>query len=169
MTASTGPWRELARRLADELVADGVLVSSAWREAVVAIPRSSCESWMADAMRLLARRNAAFKRLASRLRLGSKGNGQVRFLSVVHQFAVLDAPVLPGFLGPGVQSRLALRRVLLEVGRRRYRDDDDLYKLAVGIEWERHFDARHRGGVVRFGVGASVGVWRGIGLDPVGA
>jgi putative N6-adenine-specific DNA methylase len=42
-----------------------------------------------------------------------------------------------------LHSRLA-SRVLLEVGRRRYRDDDDLYKLAVGIEWERHFDARHR-------------------------
>lgn len=39
MTATTTPWHDLARRLADELAADGVLVSSAWRDAVVAIPR----------------------------------------------------------------------------------------------------------------------------------
>jgi putative N6-adenine-specific DNA methylase len=42
-----------------------------------------------------------------------------------------------------LHSRLA-SRVLVELGRRRYRDDDDLYKLAVGVEWERHFDASHR-------------------------
>jgi putative N6-adenine-specific DNA methylase len=39
-------------------------------------------------------------------------------------------------------SRLA-SRVLRRVGQRRYRDDDDLYRLARGIEWERYFDARH--------------------------
>jgi putative N6-adenine-specific DNA methylase len=39
-------------------------------------------------------------------------------------------------------SRLA-SRVLRRVGQRRYRDDDDLYRLAVGIEWERYFDAGH--------------------------
>jgi len=41
-----------------------------------------------------------------------------------------------------LHSRLA-SRVLVEMGRRRYRTDDDLYKLAAGLEWERHFDARH--------------------------
>jgi putative N6-adenine-specific DNA methylase len=41
-----------------------------------------------------------------------------------------------------LHSRLA-SRVLVEMGRRRYRNDDDLYKLANAIEWERHFDARH--------------------------
>ena len=50
-------------------------------EAVVAMPRRSWESAMAEAMRRLARRNAALSRLASRLRVGSNGNGQVRFLS----------------------------------------------------------------------------------------
>ncbi|GMV01327.1 MAG: class I SAM-dependent RNA methyltransferase [Burkholderiaceae bacterium] len=39
-------------------------------------------------------------------------------------------------------SRLA-SRVLRRVGQRRYRDDDDLYRLALGVEWERFFDARH--------------------------
>ncbi len=39
-------------------------------------------------------------------------------------------------------SRLA-SRVLRRVAQRRYRDDDDLYRLAAGVEWERHFDARH--------------------------
>jgi len=39
-------------------------------------------------------------------------------------------------------SRLA-SRVLRRVAQRRYRDDDDLYRLALGVEWERHFDARH--------------------------
>ncbi|MCL4185264.1 MAG: class I SAM-dependent RNA methyltransferase, partial [Burkholderiaceae bacterium] len=39
-------------------------------------------------------------------------------------------------------SRLA-SRVLRRVGQRRYRDDDDLYRLALGIEWERFFDAGH--------------------------
>ena len=39
-------------------------------------------------------------------------------------------------------SRLA-SRVLRRVGQRRYRDDDDLYRLALGIEWERFFDASH--------------------------
>ena len=39
-------------------------------------------------------------------------------------------------------SRLA-SRVLREVGRRRYRGPEDLYKLAADIDWERHFDARH--------------------------
>lgn len=39
-------------------------------------------------------------------------------------------------------SRLA-SRVLRQVGQRRYRDDDDLYRLALGVEWERFFDARH--------------------------
>ena len=39
-------------------------------------------------------------------------------------------------------SRLA-SRVLRRVGQRRYRDDDDLYRLALGIDWERLFDARH--------------------------
>lgn len=41
-----------------------------------------------------------------------------------------------------LHSRLA-SRVLREVGRRRYRGPEDLYKLAAGIEWERHFDGRH--------------------------
>lgn len=41
-----------------------------------------------------------------------------------------------------LHSRLA-SRVLREVGRRRYRGPDDLYKLATGVEWERHFDGRH--------------------------
>jgi len=39
-------------------------------------------------------------------------------------------------------SRLA-SRVLRRVGQRRYRDDDDLYRLALGVDWERLFDARH--------------------------
>ena len=39
-------------------------------------------------------------------------------------------------------SRLA-SRVLRRVGQRRYRDDDDLYRLALGIDWERFFDASH--------------------------
>lgn len=38
-------------------------------------------------------------------------------------------------------SRLA-SRVMRAVGQRRYRDDDDLYRLAKGIDWERFFDAR---------------------------
>ena len=41
-----------------------------------------------------------------------------------------------------LHSRLA-SRVLREVGKRRYRGPEDLYKLAAGIEWERHFDGRH--------------------------
>lgn len=41
-----------------------------------------------------------------------------------------------------LHSRLA-SRVLREVGSRRYRGTEDLYKLASTIEWERHFDARH--------------------------
>jgi putative N6-adenine-specific DNA methylase len=41
-----------------------------------------------------------------------------------------------------LHSRLA-SRILLEIGRRRYRDDKDLYKLAAGIEWERYFGAQH--------------------------
>ncbi|MCC7058773.1 MAG: class I SAM-dependent RNA methyltransferase [Burkholderiaceae bacterium] len=39
-------------------------------------------------------------------------------------------------------SRLA-SRVLRRIGARRYRNDDDLYRLAAGIEWEQCFDARH--------------------------
>ena len=39
-------------------------------------------------------------------------------------------------------SRLA-SRVLRRVAQRRYRDDDDLYRLALGAEWERFFDAGH--------------------------
>ncbi|MBN9462406.1 MAG: class I SAM-dependent RNA methyltransferase [Burkholderiales bacterium] len=39
-------------------------------------------------------------------------------------------------------SRLA-SRVLRRVAQRRYRSDDDLYRLAAGVEWERCFDARH--------------------------
>lgn len=39
-------------------------------------------------------------------------------------------------------SRLA-SRVLRRVAQRRYRDDDDLYRLALGVEWERHFGADH--------------------------
>ncbi len=38
-------------------------------------------------------------------------------------------------------SRLA-SRVLRRVGQRRYRDDDDLYRLAASVPWERYFDAR---------------------------
>ncbi|HEY0878342.1 MAG TPA: THUMP domain-containing protein [Zeimonas sp.] len=38
-------------------------------------------------------------------------------------------------------SRLA-SRILRAVARRRYRDDDDLYRLANGTEWERFFDAK---------------------------
>lgn len=38
-------------------------------------------------------------------------------------------------------SRLA-SRVMRAVARRRYRDDDDLYRMAKGVEWERHFDAK---------------------------
>ncbi len=38
-------------------------------------------------------------------------------------------------------SRLA-SRVMRAVGHRRYREDDDLYRLAKGIDWERFFDAR---------------------------
>ncbi len=37
-------------------------------------------------------------------------------------------------------SRLA-SRVMRAIGRRRYRDDDDLYRLANGVAWEHHFDA----------------------------
>lgn len=37
-------------------------------------------------------------------------------------------------------SRLA-SRVMRSIARRRYRDDDDLYRLANGVEWERFFDA----------------------------
>ncbi|MGH3942049.1 MAG: methyltransferase domain-containing protein [Pseudonocardiaceae bacterium] len=39
MTATTVPWRELAHRLADELAAEGVLRTSAWRDAVEQVPR----------------------------------------------------------------------------------------------------------------------------------
>lgn len=39
MTAPAGPWRELAQRLADELVAEGVLRTPAWRAAIEQIPR----------------------------------------------------------------------------------------------------------------------------------
>jgi methyltransferase of ATP-grasp peptide maturase system len=39
MTATTKPWRELARRLADEMAAEDVLRSPAWRHAVEATPR----------------------------------------------------------------------------------------------------------------------------------
>lgn len=38
-------------------------------------------------------------------------------------------------------SRLS-SRVMRRIARRRYREDDDLYRLARGVEWERHFDAR---------------------------
>lgn len=37
-------------------------------------------------------------------------------------------------------SRLA-SRVMRSVAHRRYRDDDDLYRLANGVDWARHFDA----------------------------
>ena len=47
------------------------------------MPRRSLESAMAAAIRRLASRNAAFRRLASRLMLGSNGKGQVRFLSAL--------------------------------------------------------------------------------------
>ncbi len=39
MTAATAPWRELARQLADELAAEHVLRTPAWRDAVEAMPR----------------------------------------------------------------------------------------------------------------------------------
>lgn len=39
MTAPAAPWRELAQRLADELVAEGVLRTPAWRAAIEQIPR----------------------------------------------------------------------------------------------------------------------------------
>ncbi len=39
MTATTAPWRELAHRLADEMAAEEVLRTPAWRDAVEAIPR----------------------------------------------------------------------------------------------------------------------------------
>ncbi len=38
-------------------------------------------------------------------------------------------------------SRLA-SRVMRAIAQRRYRNDDDLYRLANGVEWERLFDAR---------------------------
>lgn len=38
-----------------------------------------------------------------------------------------------------LHSRLA-SRVLVEVARRRYRNDDDLYRLAAGVDWETRFD-----------------------------
>lgn len=38
-------------------------------------------------------------------------------------------------------SRLS-SRVMRALARRRYRNDDDLYRLANGVEWERFFDAR---------------------------
>ncbi len=63
-------------------------------DAVVAMPRRSCESAMADAIRALARRNAAFSRLASKLRSGSNGKGQVRFgseLAVSSMNAEIDS------------------------------------------------------------------------------
>jgi hypothetical protein len=50
-------------------------------DAVVAIPRRSWESAIAEAIRRFASRNAAFSRFASKLRCGSNGKGQVRFLS----------------------------------------------------------------------------------------
>jgi methyltransferase of ATP-grasp peptide maturase system len=39
MTATTVPWHEMAHHLADEIAADGVLQSPAWRDAVEATPR----------------------------------------------------------------------------------------------------------------------------------
>ncbi|UMP04796.1 methyltransferase domain-containing protein [Amycolatopsis sp. EV170708-02-1] len=39
MTAVTTPWRERARRLADELAAEGVLRAPEWRAAIEAVPR----------------------------------------------------------------------------------------------------------------------------------
>lgn len=39
MTATTAPWRELAQRVADEMAAEDVLRTPAWRDAVEAIPR----------------------------------------------------------------------------------------------------------------------------------
>ncbi|MCP3799732.1 methyltransferase domain-containing protein [Allokutzneria sp. A3M-2-11 16] len=39
MTATTTAWRELAHQLADEMAAEGVLQSPAWRDAVEATPR----------------------------------------------------------------------------------------------------------------------------------
>lgn len=39
MTVPAAPWRELAQRLADELVAEGVLRTPAWRAAIEQIPR----------------------------------------------------------------------------------------------------------------------------------
>ena len=38
-------------------------------------------------------------------------------------------------------SRLA-SRVMRAIGRRRYRDDDDLYRLANSVAWEQHLDAQ---------------------------
>jgi putative N6-adenine-specific DNA methylase len=40
-----------------------------------------------------------------------------------------------------LHSRIA-SRVLMRVGGRRYRDDDDLYRLAASLEWERTIDRR---------------------------
>ncbi len=39
MTATVAPWRELAHRLAEELAAEGVLCTPAWRDAVENVPR----------------------------------------------------------------------------------------------------------------------------------
>ncbi len=41
-----------------------------------------------------------------------------------------------------LQSRIA-SRVLLQVAKGRYRDDDDLYRLANRVEWERWFGVDH--------------------------
>lgn len=41
-----------------------------------------------------------------------------------------------------LHSRLA-SRVLMQVAARRYRNADDLYKLANGIDWSRHFGPEH--------------------------
>ena len=38
-------------------------------------------------------------------------------------------------------SRLS-SRVMRSIAHRRYRDDDDLYRLANGVAWEKHFDAQ---------------------------
>jgi len=50
-----------------------------------------------------------------------------------------------GFAGPlelayhaNLESRLA-SRILWRIAHGRYRNEDELYKLALGIEWERHF------------------------------
>ena len=60
------------------------------------MPRRSAESAIALAICRFARRNAAFKRLPSRLIDGSNGNGQVRFLSAP---AVSAMKRLDGFHG----------------------------------------------------------------------